>query len=117
MIGLVKLQNAVHDRHVQHDAALNGHSAPHQTAAGAPGYHRNVVLVSVLHDFGDFLGGAHLQKNLREPADAAQLVVAVVFVDVLPGQHILLVHKALEIGDIRLIDCFVRHFYPSIAKC
>ena len=67
---------------------MDGHRAAYQARAGAPGRHRDVVLIAELHDGCNLFRGVGLHHSLgRGLSVDGHLVVRVVLVDVAAGKY------------------------------
>ena len=115
-IVLVELEEAVHEAHVEQDAALRGDRRADETGARAARGDGDVLTGGVAHDGGHLLRREHPQHDVGIVDGSAQLVVAVVLVDFLPRKDALVVPDQLpQGGDIRRGHLLIAHTSTPLA--
>ena len=90
----IKLKEVVHECRVDHDALVNRDSRTDKTRTSAARRHRQVVVIAVLHDLGNFFRREHAHDDVRIMRLGTQLVMAVLFLDFIFPK------KALAVNDL-----------------
>ena len=91
---VIELKEVVHERRIDHDALVHGDGCTNESRAGAARRHRQVVVVAILHDLGNFFRREHAHDDVRIVRLGAQFVMAVLFLD------LVLPKKALTVNDL-----------------
>ena len=90
----IKLKKVVHERRVNHDALVHGDGCADESRACAARRHRQVVVIAVLHDLGNFFRREHAHDDVRIVRLGTQFVMAVLFLDLIFPK------KALAVNDL-----------------
>ena len=91
---VIKLKEVVHERRIDHDALVHGDGCADESRASAARRHRQVVVIAVLHDLGNFFRREYAYDDIRIMRLGAQLVMAVLFLDLIFPK------KALALNDL-----------------
>ena len=97
---VIKLQEVVHERRVDHDALVHSDGCTDETRAGAARRHGQMLVIAVLHDLGNFFRREHAHDDVRIVRLGTQFVMAVLFLDlVLPKKTVAVndLGKSLEV--------------------
>ena len=103
----IEFEDVVHERHVDHEAVLDGDGCTDEARAGAARRHDDVVLLGIRHKLRDFFGRRDADDDVRVAALATELVVAVLLVDVVLVEHALFRDDREDCLVVVLIDFLV----------
>ena len=90
----IELKEVVHECRVNHDALMHGDGCADESRASAAWRHRQVVVIAILHDLGNFFRREYAYDDIRIMRLGAQLVMAVLFLDLIFPK------KALAVNDL-----------------